>query len=98
MTHAELKTEVHINVNDPKLYVCIMNCVSCNQQAREQHFSSGGSSVSFRSAYLLDLDLLVQQLLSGQFHRELTAGEEHRVSVLSLTRAWYGRLSAAFPW
>ena len=48
--------------------------------------------------YLLDLQLSLQQLLSGQLHGEVSPGEEHRVPVQPLSRAGLCGLSAAaFP-
>lgn len=51
-----------------------------------------------RSSYLLYLELSVQQFLSRQFHWELSPGKEHCVSVQSLNRRWFRRLSTAFSW
>ncbi|KAF3844619.1 hypothetical protein F7725_007782 [Dissostichus mawsoni] len=49
------------------------------------------------SLYLLNLELSVQQLLSGQFHWEVSPGKEHCVSVQSLGRACLCGLRAALP-
>lgn len=50
-----------------------------------------------RETYLLNLNFSVQKLLSSQFHGELCPGQDHRVSVQRLRRAFLHRLSITFP-